>query len=98
MNLARRFNGTVNLTDQPIPVSFSKVGDVDNPDLIVTSLKVEIGVILKRSKIGNDRYYIDSTSKHIPPAAREELEAQLNEIIKTQGVPVELHHEPCSFR
>ena len=93
--LARKFEGTINFQQQDVPVLFSTVGKREIPDLIVTTLNVRLGVIMKPTLNHDGWYEIDQASQALSLESRAQLEKQLNQIIKERGKPVDCHFELC---
>jgi hypothetical protein len=97
-HLARHFNGTLNLSDHQVQVSVSTLGDKDAPDLIVTTVRSEIGFIMKPALNGDDWWNIAKTSKELSPESRRQLEKDINDLIRKNGAPVDCSLGICELQ
>jgi hypothetical protein len=80
---ARHFSGTVDVLDKPIRLQFGKIGKHLEPGFVVTSIKDDIGFLLKGDKkkfrITHSNFFIDNMEK-------KKLETAINAIIRTNGL------------
>jgi len=84
-NLARHFSGTLRLSDQEVKVAISTVGDQAAPDLIVTGVRSDLGLILKPAFNGDRWWIIHKTSRDMSAVYKRALEQQINKIIQEKG-------------
>ena len=80
----RHFDGTVHVLDKPVKLKFGKVGRHLAPGFIVTSIRDDIGFLLKEN--GGERFRITHSNFFIDALEKRRLEAEVNEIIKIHGI------------
>jgi hypothetical protein len=84
-SLARHFRGTVSFETRPLTLAFSRIGLFNEPALIVTSIRDQVGMILRPDPNEGRWFNIYKANFALDTMGRVNLEKQLNAVIREQG-------------
>lgn len=79
----RHFIGTIDVLDKPIRLQFGKIGKHLEPGFVVTSIKDDIGFLLKSTQ--KNSFRITHSNFFIDTYERRRLESAINRIIKANS-------------